>query len=79
MTFEGFLDSWYDNILPNKHKQERIGQSLMNYLGEVWSEEYYRITSINYYDRTDIDCFYNDDLIFNCLAHLKDVWKNREV
>ena len=76
MTYNEFLENWNKNILPNKHEDERKGQSLMNYLGDVWFEEYKRISSIHFYDKTNIDCFYKDELIPNTLTHLEKVWIN---
>lgn len=76
MVFQEFKNIWETNIIPNKHPDIREGQSLMNFLGDVWLEEYKRISSIHYYDETNIDCFYNDKLIPNTLIHLEKVWKN---
>lgn len=75
MTFKKFKKIWDDEILPNKPDYIRRGQSLMNHLATVWLEEYNRITSVHFYDRTDIDCFYNDALIPNTLEHLEKVWE----
>lgn len=68
----------YNNIILHEDnlKYIRKGQALMNYLAEVWYDEYKRISSLNYYDNDDIDCYYNDELINNTLNHLKNVWKN---
>ena len=76
MTYEEFEKGFYNDILPNKESFIRIGQALMNYLANVWLKEYKRISSIHFYDRTNIDCFYTDKLINNTLKHLKRVWKN---
>jgi len=76
MTYNEFFNYWQNNVLPNKHKDERNGQSLMNYLGDVWPKEYIRLTSVHYYDETDIDCYYNDKLIDNTLNHLSKIWYN---
>lgn len=76
MTFEEFVTNIYKHILPNKPDYIRKGQAIMNYLGDVWIEEYRRISSVHYYDKTDIDCFYNDKLIENTLKHLETEWKN---
>lgn len=78
MDFEGFKNEWETKILPKKHKDERVGQSLMNFLYTIWPEEYQRISSVHYYDRTDIDCFYKDSLVNNTLSHLKDCWINKK-
>ena len=48
----------------------------MNYLAGIWFEEYKRISSLDYYDETNIDCFYVDKLIPNTLKHLEKVWIN---
>jgi len=74
MTFEEFEDNYFKK-LDNIHVGLRKGQILINYLWEVWPEEYEKISSVHYYDRKDIDCFYNDRLIPNTLKHLKEVWK----
>jgi len=76
MTFEEFKYSWETKIKPNRHTDLREGQSLINYLGDIWLEEYKRISSIHFYNKSSIDCFYNDKLIPNTLNHLEKVWKN---
>jgi len=68
MDFNTFLKK-YEEIVEEKESFIREGQALMNYLATVWFDEYERITA------TDIDCFYNDDLIPSTLDHLKKVWK----
>lgn len=73
MNYEQFLKAW---SLTPRDKNLREGQQLMNFLWLCWEEEYKRISSIHYYDETDIDCFYVDNLIPNTLAHLKKVWYN---
>ena len=74
--FENFKANWENNILPNKPHHIRCGQSLMNHLADVWYKEYDRLSSINYYSETNIDCFYNDALIPNTLKHLEKNWVN---
>lgn len=76
MTFTEFKQSFQNDILPNKPEFIREGQALINYLGDVWIEEYKRLSSVHYYDETNIDCFYNDGLIPNTWNHLKKVWYN---
>ncbi len=76
MTYLEFEYNIVNNIIPNKPDYIRDGQSIINYLGDVWFEEYKRISSVHYYDKTNIDCFYNDDLIPNTFNHLEKVWKN---
>jgi|TARA_R110000782_G_scaffold144871_2_gene237679 hypothetical protein len=76
-SFEAFKTKWENDILPYKPFFIRKGQSLMNYLGDVWIDEYKRISSDYHYDDTSIDCFSNDDLIPNTLRHLKKVWVNK--
>ena len=76
MTYEEFKQKWEADILPNKEDYERDGQNLINFLGSVWLEEYKRVSSVHYYDETDIDCFYNNNLIPNTLKHLEKVWVN---
>ena len=71
MTYDKFISSFQNEILPNKEHHIRHGQCLINYLGDVWMEEYTRIVG-----EDKIDCFYRDDLIPNCLEHLSKVWVN---
>ena len=75
MTYTEFKTKWETEILPKKEGFIRKGQALINFLGEVWFEEYKRISSMHYYDKTNIDCFYNDNLIPNTWKHLEKVWK----
>lgn len=76
MEYSMFCSIWEKHILLDKPSHIRKGQALMNFLFTVWRDEYKRIVSVHYYDRTDIDCFYNDKLVQNCLEHLESVWKN---
>jgi len=62
-------------LTEQKSNELRKGQHIMNTLHSVWPEEYKRLSSVHYYDRTDIDCFYNDSLIPNTLEHLEEIWK----
>ena len=75
MTYKEFKHKWETEILPNKESFIREGQALINFLGDVWFEEYKRISSVHYYGETNIDCFYNDKLIPNTWKHLEKVWK----
>lgn len=75
ITFKEFKNKWETEILPNKPKFIREGQALINFLGDVWIEEYKRISSVHYYDQTNIDCFFNDELIPNTWKHLEKVWR----
>jgi hypothetical protein len=75
MTFEGFIGTWNKVYYPETKKHLRRGQSLMNYLHEVWPQEYKRISSVHYYGKSDIDCFYKDELIDNTINHLMKVWR----
>ena len=75
MTFHEFKHKWINSVLPRENKSIRVGQSLMNFLAVINPEEYKHISSIHYYDRTDIDCFFNDKLIPNTLEHLETNWK----
>ena len=76
MEYKDFAKKVETEILPNKQPFIRKGQAIMNYLGDVWIEEYKRLSSVHYYDQTNIDCFYNDDLISNTMKHLEKVWQN---
>ena len=73
-TFEDFKAKYYRETIPNKHPDIRNGQALMTLLCNFWYEEYGRLSSLNYYSKTDIDCFYNDKLIGNTLNHLEKNW-----
>lgn len=75
MTFKEFKIIWETQILPNKEEYIREGQALINFLGDVWFNEYKRISSVHYYDETNIDCFFNDKLIPNTFEHLEKVWE----
>lgn len=75
LTFEEFIQNWNTEVLPKKPKHIRPGQALMGYLRQIWPEEYNRLSSVHYYDRTDIDCYYRDELIPNTLKHLGGVWQ----
>lgn len=77
MTYDQFEQDFYNKVLPNKPTRIRAGQALMNYLRDVWPIEYVRMSSVHYYPQTNIDCFYNDHLIKNALAHLKKVWHKK--
>jgi hypothetical protein len=74
ITYAEFVQKFNSEILPNKPADIRTGQCLMNFLAEVHPAEDMRLSSVNYYDRTDIDCFYNDELVPNTLKHLEEVW-----
>ena len=76
MKYKKFKKTFEEDILPNKPEFIREGQALMNYLGDVWLEEYKRLSSVHYYDETNIDCFYNDSLTPNTWRHLEKVWNN---
>lgn len=77
MKFEHFKELYFSKIVPEKPKTIRLGQALMNFLYDVWPEEYLRISSIHYYDhKANIDCYYRNELINNTLAHLEKVWQN---
>ena len=75
ISYEEFVTNWKTLICP-KTSQEvgGVGKSLMLYLLSVWPEEYTRLSSVHYYDRTDIDCYYKDELVDNTLEHLQSVW-----
>jgi hypothetical protein len=45
--------------------------NLVNHLHGIWLDEYKRLSSVHYYKETNIDCYFNDDLIENTLTHLK--------
>ena len=76
ITFEEFEQKYLGEVLNKKPDNIRKGQALMNFLHDIWPEEYRRLSSIDYYDNKDIDCFYRDRLIPNTLKHLREVWKN---
>ena len=68
--------SFDDFMLLTKQKPNELrnGQHIINTLHSVWELEYKRLSSVHYYDRADIDCFFNDDLIPNTLEHLEEIW-----
>lgn len=70
MTYLEFRQKWEQTILPNKENYERDGQSLINFLGVVWSAEYKRIVD------TPNDCFFNSKIVPDTLKHLEQVWGN---
>ena len=71
MTFQKFKNKFYEEILPNKDFSLRNGQALMNFLGDIWFEQYKRMTA-KFAD--NVDCFYNDNLIPNSLNYLEKNW-----
>lgn len=73
IKFSDFIDLYNENL--HNLKEHRKGQHLMLLLCKIWPDEYKRISSIDYYDRTDIDCYYNDELIDNTINHLQSVWQ----
>jgi hypothetical protein len=75
VTFQDFIKKWETQMLPHKPPYIRKGQALMIFLYKEWPEEYKRISSVHYYNRTDIDCFYNDSIIPNTLKHLEEIWE----
>lgn len=76
MTYKKFAKKIKTEILPNKPTFIREGQAIMNYLADIWIEEYKRISSVQFYEEEYIDCFYNDNLIPNTMKHLEKVWSN---
>ena len=70
ISFDDFI-----SLTKQKTNELRKGQHIMNILYSVWEQEYKRLSSVHYYDRTDIDCFYNDNLIPNTLEYLEEIWK----
>ena len=74
MTYKKFIEAWYDTVLPDKEPEIRMGQSLMNYLCEVWVVEYNRIVMGNYQAEGNIDCFFLDSVIPKTMTHLEQVW-----
>jgi len=75
MTFQEFENNLYDDILPNKEEYIRPGQAVMNYLAEVWFEEYKRLSHIDS-EIKKFDCFHNSRIIPQTLRHLERVWIN---
>lgn len=76
MKFEDFKNKFYSEIVDKKPKTIRMGQALMNFLYDVWPEEYIRISSTNNPDKDTTDCYYRNELINNTFAHLEKVWQN---
>lgn len=77
MRFEDFYTRYVGEILPERPSHIRGGQALMNFLHEVWPEEYRRITEGKYIGQS-IDCFYNDDFISVTINHLEKVWHKKD-
>lgn len=73
LSFDEFKYNYLNIQLPNRPSFIRKGQLLMNYLGDVWFEEYKRIT-----DTKSFDCFYIDTIVPMTLTHLENVWNNRD-
>lgn len=69
MTYEEFIDKVCKEVIPNRDKGIREGQALMNYLHEIWPEEYKRLVEDN-----NLDCFYRDDIVPFTLVHLQKQW-----
>ncbi len=76
LTFVDFISQWENDVLPNKPSCIIKGQSLMNFLAEIWFDEYKRISEAEHPREKYYDCFYRDDLIPNTLKHLEKIWKN---
>jgi hypothetical protein len=57
MTFIEFKESW----LQEPKNNERKGH-FVNHLHGIWLDEYKRLSSVHYKE-TNIDCYFNDDLI----------------
>jgi hypothetical protein len=74
ITFEQFHSTYFGEIIPNKPSFVRSGQALMNFLQEIWPEEYDRITQ-GEYEEDNLDCFYSDVNVSHTLFHLQKVWK----
>ena len=73
MTYEEFKQKFDEEILPKKDSNLRDGQQLMIYLASVWMLEYSRI-SLGEYNKSNIDCFYNDRRMENTFQHLEENW-----
>lgn len=74
MTYQKFIEAWYDTVLPDKEPEIRMGQSFMIHLQESWPEEYKRLSSVHYYAETNLDCFFLDSLIPKTMSHLEKIW-----
>ncbi len=77
MKFEDFYTRYVGEVIPEKPSYIRNGQALMNFLSDVWPEEYRRITE-GKYQESPIDCFYNDSYISITINHLEKVWNKRD-
>ena len=74
MTYDEFYTRYVGEILHEKPEYIRKGQSLMNFLSDVWPEEYRRITKTN----QSIDCFYEDTIVSKTLFHLEKIWHKKD-
>jgi hypothetical protein len=77
MTYDNFYAQYVGEILKEKPAYIRNGQALMNFLFDIWPEEYNKITEGKYIGYA-IDCFYNDNIIPKTLKHLEQVWHNKK-
>lgn len=77
MKFEDFYTRYVGEILHEKPPYIRNGQALMNFLNEIWPEEYRRIIEGEYVGES-IDCFYNDNYISITINHLEKIWYKRD-
>jgi hypothetical protein len=74
MKYEEFYARYLGEILHEKPTYIRKGQALMNFLLDIWPEEYRRIIGNN----ESVDCFYDDNLISKTLSHLEKIWNKKD-
>ena len=71
MTFKEFKAD-FNGLIGKDTRHD--GEVLVDYLKQIWPEEHVRLTSIHYYDETDIDCTLVEALVPNTLKHLETIW-----
>ena len=77
MKFVDFYTQYVGEILHEKPTYIRSGQALMNFLHQIWPEEYQRIIQGTYIGES-VDCFYNDNFISVTINHLEKIWHKRD-
>jgi hypothetical protein len=72
MTFQEFIKAVDNKFYSSSYKSQlRYGQYVMNELYNVWPEKYAQIVG------SDIDCFYNNDIMRLTLDNLEKSWNHK--
>jgi len=72
VNFAKFKEKFETEILPSQPSYIRRGQALMNYLYDIWPEEWHRISQ----GESKNDCYYVDSRVTNTLVQLEKDWYN---